>query len=154
MVPVNVNALIEELGLLTRHKLTQQNIRFLRRLAPDLPPVTADATQLEQAFLNLILNAVEAMPDGGRLTIASRALRRPPDNSQPTHIAIEFRDTGPGMTAEQRKRAFTSLLNTTKRNGTGLGLAIVARIVEAHRGEVAVRSSSRRGTTIRVILPL
>src|SRR6266487_1409344 len=70
---VNLNELIEELGLLTRHKLTQQNVLLVRKLEPNLPPVMADAAQLEQVFLNLILNAVEAMPDGGKLTIASRA---------------------------------------------------------------------------------
>src|SRR5438552_10610267 len=73
-VPVQLNELIEELGLLTRHKLTQQNIQLVHQLEPALPPVMADAPQLEQAFLNLILNAVEAMPNGGKLTLTSRAL--------------------------------------------------------------------------------
>ena len=154
MVPVNLNDLIEELWLLTRHKLTHQKIQFIRHCDSDLPPVLADPTQLEQAFLNLILNAVEAMPRGGKLTIASHPVRLPRESTDPTHVAIEFRDTGHGMTTEQRRRAFTSLLTTTKRKGTGLGLATVARIVEAHRGEVAVKSSSSRGTTIRVTLPL
>ena len=154
MVPVDLNELIEELGLLTRHKLTQQNIQLVRKLDEDLPVVMADATQLEQAFLNLILNAVEAMPGGGKLTIVSRPLRSPRSSAGPTHVSVEFRDTGHGMTRDQRKRAFTSLLNTTKRKGTGLGLAIVARIVEAHRGTVEVKSSSSRGTAIAVTLPL
>lgn len=154
MVPVDLNELIEELGLLTRHKLTQQNIQLVRRLDDDLPVVLADATQLEQAFLNLILNAVEAMPGGGKLTIVSCPLRSPRSSAGPTHVRVEFRDTGHGMSRDQRKRAFTSLLNTTKRKGTGLGLAIVARIVEAHRGAVEVKSSSSRGTAIAVTLPL
>ncbi|HKS36768.1 MAG TPA: GAF domain-containing protein [Verrucomicrobiae bacterium] len=154
MVPVDLNELIEELGLLTRHKLTQQNIQLVRKLDEDLPVVMADATQLEQAFLNLILNAVEAMPGGGKLTIVSRPLRSPRSSAGPAHVSVEFRDTGHGMTRDQRKRAFTSLLNTTKRKGTGLGLAIVARIVEAHRGTVEVKSSSSRGTAIAVTLPL
>ena len=93
------------------------------------------ATQLEQAFLNLILNAAEAMPGGGALTITSRSVRLPRGSAQPTHVAVEFRDTGQGMSEEQRRRAFTSVLSTTKAKGTGLGLAIVARVVEAHRGE-------------------
>ena len=154
MVPVDLNELIEELGLLTRHKLTQQSIQLVRKLDEDLPVVMADATQLEQAFLNLILNAVEAMPAGGKLTIVSRPLRLPRSSAGPTHVSVEFRDTGHGMTRDQRKRAFTSLLNTTKRKGTGLGLAIVARIVEAHRGTVEVKSTSSRGTAIAVTLPL
>jgi signal transduction histidine kinase len=73
---------------------------------------------------------------------------------QPTHVVVEFRDTGPGMSKEQRQRAFTSVLSTTKAKGTGLGLAIVARIVEAHRGRVNIRSRLGHGTTVSVILPL
>src|SRR5204863_5079358 len=72
MAAVNLNQLIDDLGLLIRHKLTNQNIQLVRKLQPDLPAVNADVAQLEQAFLNLILNAVEAMPLGGQLAIATR----------------------------------------------------------------------------------
>ena len=144
----------EELGLLTRHKLTQQNVLLVRKLEPNLPPVMADAAQLEQVFLNLILNAVEAMPGGGKLTIASRASPPLDGPEKPAHVIVEVRDTGHGMTKEQRERAFASLLNTTKAKGTGLGLAIVARIVEAHRGKVEIKSSPGRGTTIGITLPV
>jgi len=153
-VPVSLNELIEELGLLTRHKLTQQNIQLARKLEPELPPVMADPTQLEQAFLNLILNAVEAMPNGGQLTIVSRALSASEGSGKPTHVVVEFKDTGHGMTKEQRARAFTSLIQTTKRKGSGLGLAIVARICEAHRARIEIKSNPGRGTTIGITLPL
>ena len=153
-VPVSLNELIEELGLLTRHKLTQQNIQLARKLEPELPPVMADRTQLEQAFLNLILNAVEAMPNGGQLTIVSRALSASEGSGKPTHVVVEFKDTGHGMTKEQRARAFTSLIQTTKRKGSGLGLAIVARICEAHRARIEIKSNPGRGTTIGITLPL
>src|SRR5436309_1811619 len=153
-VPVNLNELIEELGLLTRHKLTQQNIQLARKLEPELPPVMADPTQLEQAFLNPILNAVEAMPNGGQLTIVSRALSASEGSGKPTHVVVEFKDTGHGMTKEQRARAFTSLIQTTKRKGSGLGLAIVARICEAHRARIEIKSNPGRGTTIGITLPL
>jgi len=153
-VPVNLNGLIEELGLLTRHKLTQQNIHLVRKLESELPPVMADPGQLEQVFLNLMLNAVESMPAGGRLTIASRATWSPGGPEKPAWVIVEFKDTGQGMTKEQRARAFTSLLKTAKPKGTGLGLAIVARIVEAHRGKIEIKSSPGRGTTIGVMLPL
>src|SRR5205814_73672 len=99
-------------------------------------------------------NAVEAMPEGGKLTIASRALPPPEGQEKPTHVVVEVRDTGHGMTKEQRERAFTSLLNTSKPKGNGLGLAIVARIVEGHRGLVAIKSSPGRGTTIGITLPI
>lgn len=151
---VNINQLLDDLGLLTRHKLRNQQIQFIRRLQPDLVPIMADGTQLAQAFLNLTLNAVEAMPNGGSLTILTRAFRLPRNSPRPTHIIIEFRDTGPGMPEEQRRRAFSSLLSTTKLKGTGLGLAIVGRVIETHRGKVRIRSHQGRGTTISITLPV
>jgi signal transduction histidine kinase len=154
MAPVNLNQLIEELGLLVRHKLKHQNIALAQEFEHDLPPVLGAATQLEQAFLNLILNAAQAMPGGGTLTITSRLVRLPRGSAQPTHVTVEFRDTGQGMSEEQRRRAFTSVLSTTKANGTGLGFAIVARVVEAHRGRVKIRSRLGHGTTVSVILSL
>jgi signal transduction histidine kinase len=154
LAPVNLNQLIDELGLLVRHKLKNQGIEWIIRLHPDLPAITGDATQLEQAFLNLILNAAEAMPAGGTLTIASRPTQARPASERTDHVLVEFKDTGEGMSPAQRRRAFASLLSTTKRTGTGLGLAIVHRIVEAHHGKLSLRSQPGKGTTIRVILPL
>jgi signal transduction histidine kinase len=151
--PVSLNELVEELGLLVRHKLRNQNIQFLHKLGSNLPLVSADATQLEQAFLNLILNAAEAMPKGGKLTVSSHAIAAN-DSAKPTHVAVEFKDTGEGMTEEQRRRAFTSVLSTTKAKGTGLGLAIVGRVIETHRGEIEINSRLGHGTTISVRLPV
>ncbi|MGD0348996.1 MAG: GAF domain-containing protein [Verrucomicrobiota bacterium] len=151
--PVNLNELIDELGLLVRHKLANQNVEFVRNLQPDLPPVPGDAPQLEQAFLNLILNAAEAMPGGGRLTIRSRAVRSPRARTRPTYVTVEFKDTGKGMSEELQVRAFTAFLNTTKTKGTGLGLAIVGRIIETHHGSIRIKSRPGRGTSITVFLP-
>lgn len=150
---LNVNELLDDLGLLTRHKLKNQNITLVRKLAPDLPPVMGDAMQLEQAFLNLMLNAVQAMPQGGKLTLTTRAIQ-PGDAERPTHVVIEFKDTGEGMSEEQCSRVFTSLLSTTKAKGTGLGLAIVSRVVETHRGTIRVKSRLAHGTTMSVTLPV
>jgi signal transduction histidine kinase len=150
---VNVNELLDDLSLLTRHKLKNQNIQLVRRLAPNLPPVMADAMQLEQAFLNLMLNAVQAMPQGGRLTLTTRAVA-PSGGGKPDRVAIDFKDTGEGMSEEQCQRAFTSLLSTTKAKGTGLGLAIVSRVVETHRGKVKIKSRVGHGTTMSVTLPV
>ena len=151
---VNVNQLISDLALLVRHKLTNQNIRFEQQFENDLPQISADAAQLEQAFLNLTLNAVEAMAGGGTLTIATKSVRLPRGSVASTHVQIEFRDTGAGMTPEVRNRVLDSLLSTTKQKGTGLGLAIVRRVVEAHRGKLKIRSAPGRGTTIAITLPL
>ena len=102
--------------------------------------------------MNLTLNALEAMPDGGRLAIETRAIHLPKSAPEPTYIRIEFTDTGCGMDAETRERAFTSLLNTSKPGGTGLGLAIVGRIVESHAGRIKIKQSPT-GTTFSILLP-
>lgn len=152
-VPVQINPLLTDLALLIRSKLRQHRIEFLTRLDPNLPPVTADPAQLEQALLNLLLNAIEAMPEGGRLTLTTRAVRR---RAQPDHqvwVALGVRDTGPGMTPAQRARAFRGLLETTKPGGTGLGLAITGRILEAHRGQILLASGPGRGTVVTLLLP-
>ena len=152
--PVNLNELIDELSLLVRHKLAQQGVRFVRVLQPDLPAVKGDARQLEQAFLNLILNAAEAMPGGGTLKLTSRDLRQPRDSTRPKSIEIKFSDTGKGMSHEQRRRSFQSMLRTTKPKGSGLGLAIVGRIVESHQGKVRIKPRRNQGTTVSILLPV
>lgn len=150
--PVDVNKVIDDLGLLIRHKLAQQKIEFVRDLDSDLPSVEADPSQLSQAFLNLTLNAAEAMAGGGVLKITTRLL--PPAEKAPgPRLLIEFHDTGHGMSEEQQKAAFRSLLQTTRKKGTGLGLAIVARIVEAHGGEISVTSNPGQGAAFRILLP-
>jgi len=146
-VAVNLNSLVDELSLLVRHKLANQGVRLVRDLQPNLPLVMGDATQLEQAFLNLILNAAEAMPDGGALTIKTRAL-------QSAQVSVAFKDTGGGMAPEQQQRAFKAVLSTTKAKGTGIGLAIVGRIIETHHGQIRILSRPGRGTTMRITLPM
>ena len=145
--PVNLNDLVDELSLLVRHKLANQGIKLVRELQPDLPLVSGDAPQLEQAFLNLILNAAEAMPGGGTLTIKTTALPS-------AQVAVAFKDTGAGMSKEQQQRAFKTVLATTKAKGTGLGLAIVGRVVETHHGQIRILSRPGRGTTMRITLPV
>jgi signal transduction histidine kinase len=148
--PVNLNDLVDELGLLVRHKLSNQGVRLMRELSPNLPLVSGDATQLEQAFLNLILNAAEAMPVGGILTIRTRELISADKGKQ---VAIEFKDTGAGMSKEQQKGAFKTVLATTKAKGSGLGLAIVGRIIETHHGVISIRSRQGQGTKIQIVFP-
>ncbi|MDP7047898.1 MAG: GAF domain-containing protein, partial [Verrucomicrobiota bacterium] len=148
----DINNLIDDLCLLVRRKSAQQNVELETRLAKRLPSVKADGPQLSQVFLNLTLNALEAMPDGGQLAIETRAIHLPKTSATPTHVRIEFSDTGCGMDAESRKRAFTSLLHTSKPGGTGLGLAIVGRIVESHGGRIKIKPSDG-GTTLSILLP-
>jgi signal transduction histidine kinase len=150
LAPVNLNSLVDELRLLVRHKLLNQGIKLILDLQPNLPLVSGDAPQIEQAFLNLILNAAEAMPNGGTLTISSFMNI---NNDSKSSAVVEFKDTGVGMTKEQQQRAFKEILVTSKARGTGLGLAIVGRIIETHHGEIKISSRAGRGTAIRVMFP-
>lgn len=153
--PVDLNALVTELSLLVRHKLANQGVKLVSTLQSDLPTVLGDATQLEQAFLNLILNAAEAMPEGGRLSVITRAV--PADNpaaAGPATVIVEFTDEGEGMSEAQQRRAFGSVLSTTKAKGTGLGLAIVGRTMETHGGSVRIRSRRGHGTTFELEFPV
>ncbi|MFN0067647.1 MAG: ATP-binding protein, partial [Limisphaerales bacterium] len=145
---VAVAEVIENLRLLVRHKLRHQGITLDLQLPPGLPAVRADAIQFEQACLNLVLNAAEAMPAGGRLAIRARSL---PDKGG--RVRLTFHDAGEGMSHEQAQRAFTGILGTTKPQGTGLGLALVRRFVEVHQGVVRLRSRPGRGTSIALTLP-
>jgi len=154
LAPVNLNQVLDDLALLVRHKLKNQNIELIQIAGEDLPPIMAESTQVEQVFLNLILNAAEAMPGGGRLTITSRSLRVGRKSGPPTHIMVEFKDTGHGMSDHMRKHAFSSVLQSTKRKGTGLGLAIVRRVLEFHQGKLKIKSNPGKGTTVGVILPV
>ena len=135
--------------------LLEQSLRFLprgdievvRRLDTSLPPVSVDPNLLHQALLNILVNARQAMPNGGRLTIETRILG---GNGRPVQIRIA--DTGIGIPADQLLRIFQPFF-TTKAQGTGLGLAITARVVEEHGGRITVESAVGKGTTFTIALP-
>jgi signal transduction histidine kinase len=145
---VDVNDLLDDVVLLTRQKLNQQKIELVRKFGEGLPKVRADRGQVEQACLNLILNAADAMMRGGTLTVSS-AMRHEPSSV----VVLSFTDTGMGMAPEKQKQIFEPFL-TTKAHGTGLGLAIVQKIVEAHSGKIEVKSAPKKGTTFRILLPV
>jgi len=126
-------------------------------LASWLPRVQADAEQLKQVFLNLALNAFQAMPNGGRLQVSSRVARDElafwrEGSRRADVVEIRFRDTGPGIPEEARENVFVPFY-TTKEKGTGLGLAICQRIVKAHQGSIVVRSPPGEGAELLVSLP-
>jgi two-component system nitrogen regulation sensor histidine kinase NtrY len=121
------------------------NVRLDTVLAPGLPMAAMDRDLMGRALGNLVANALEAMPDGGTLTVRTRA--------DGEGVALEVSDTGPGLTEDQRTRLFTPYY-TTKKGGTGLGLAIVQGIVSDHGGRIQVESAPGAGTTFTLILPL
>lgn len=151
---MNVNRLVEDLGILIHHKCRVQGVVQDTRLDARIPEFQGDATQLEQAFLNVILNSLEVMPEGGRLRIRTRWIPSKDPSEGPGTVVIRLSDTGNGMPREQRERAFTSLLSSTKPKGTGIGLAVVARVVETHQGRVRIWSRPGRGTSVGMFLPI
>jgi signal transduction histidine kinase len=124
----------------------QARVERVVEIAPDLPLVMADAGLLRQAFLNLCVNAIHAMRDGGGGTLTATAAR------DGAGVRVEVRDTGPGLDPETARRIFEPFF-TTKAEGTGLGLAIVRQAVEAHGGTISVESRPGSGATFRVWLP-
>jgi signal transduction histidine kinase len=115
-------------------------------LAPELPSHELDEAQLEQVCLALMTNAVEAMPEGGRLTVTTAA-------ASGAEIRLEIADSGQGIPPEQLQKIF-QLFYTRKARGTGVGLAITKRIVEGHGGVIEVESDLTKGTKFRLILPV
>jgi signal transduction histidine kinase len=146
---VSAQQLIDDVFLLTRHKLQQQGIEFRSTVAEDLPLLRADRAQLEQVLLNLILNAADAMPEGGtlRLSAALEELDGEP------HLALAVRDNGQGMSADQIANLFAPFL-TYKDSGTGIGLAIVKKIMENHQSKVQVESKVGQGTKFKLLFPM
>ena len=143
--PVPLGRLLEE--AVRTATSGQPHLHVEWALEPDVPPVPVDERMMRQAFLNLALNAVQAMPQGGTLRIsARRCLTRP-------GASVEFTDTGPGIPPGLKERLFEPFF-TTKAKGTGLGLAIVQRTLDAHGGHISVESPPGGGTTFRLILPL
>jgi signal transduction histidine kinase len=137
--------LLESTLLIAQPKLQSSGISLVRDWNGELPPVRVDRPQMQQAILNLLLNAVEAMPDGGTLKLA---LARRGEWAE-----ISIADTGCGIPAELQPKVF-QLFFTTRPGGNGLGLATAARIVQDHNGSIDFTSEAGRGTTFRIELPL
>ncbi|HUN42912.1 MAG TPA: ATP-binding protein [Acetobacteraceae bacterium] len=155
---VNLHHLLSGIGdLLTR--AVGATVSLQTRFAGELPPALVDPTQLELALLNLAINARDAMPDGGRLTLDNFALSSvPPDLAEDlapgSYIAIAVTDTGAGMTPDVRERAFEPFFTTKEQGkGTGLGLSQVYGFVRQSGGTVKLRSAPGEGTTVTIYLP-
>jgi signal transduction histidine kinase len=145
---INLSALIERVLVLIDATVRKQRIEIERAFAPDLPLVWGYTDQLTQVMLNIIVNAIQAMPTGGKLRLETCAAN---DGAAPL-AAARVGDTGFGIPEEQLSRIFTPFF-TTKRDGTGLGLALCAEIVAEHRGRITVESTPGRGSTFTVLLP-
>ncbi|MDT3698111.1 MAG: ATP-binding protein [Thermincola sp.] len=142
---VDVNDIVKSLFSFAKSYFQQHNVEADFQPANDLPPVKADVEKLKQAFLNLIFNSVEAMPEGGQITVRT-ALKD-------DFVVLEFFDNGRGIPENDISKLFDPFF-TTKNTGTGLGLAIVHNIIELHHGKTEVQSKPGEGAVFRITLPI
>jgi signal transduction histidine kinase len=156
--------IVNEVRPLMEQRFDRNGIQFIENYAPDLPLVYVDFQQIQQVFINLFLNAIDAMPSGGQLTISARPswtmLKRvdrrsqlyPSPHQRTLYSHVSVTDTGEGIPRENLQAIFDPFF-TTKPQGSGLGLSIVYRIIEEHNGDIQVQSEPGKGTTFALLLP-
>jgi two-component system NtrC family sensor kinase len=145
----NVNRVLDECIALVDTQALFHNIRIVKHLAQDLPQVPMDPSQIQQVFMNMIINAAEAMDGVGQLTLTTRHV--PADSA----VEVEFTDTGHGVSEDDMDRIFSPFFTTKEvGHGTGLGLAISYGIVKEHKGTITVESQVGKGTTFTIRLPV
>jgi len=132
---------------LLRPEAAARGIEIDLRIDPNLPPMIADPSQLTQALLNLVINAIQAVEGAGRVEVRGRA------EEAREFVALEIRDTGPGVPVERQSAIFEPFF-TTRAEGSGVGLWVVQQIVMAHGGEVAVANAPGSGAVFTVRLPV
>ena len=158
-VPVNLHQLLERVALLTEESARERSVTIVRRYDPSLPPILGDEDRLVQVFHNLVRNAIEAMADGGQLTLATRVSMNPlfakvdMGSGQRSMVEIQVLDEGSGIPAAARARIFDPFF-TTKERGLGLGLALCHQVMEQHRGAIQIDSVEAHGTTVTCFLPI
>jgi signal transduction histidine kinase len=144
--PVNVNEIIQQIVALLQDSAHRHSILIRTELAPELPTATADRVQLQQVLMNLMLNGIEAMKDGGgELSVTSK-------KTGVGQLLILVSDSGVGLPVEEPERIFEAFF-TTKPQGTGMGLAISRRIIEAHGGRLWASANAGQGTIFQFELP-
>ena len=142
---VDINRVLEQVLAMVGHQAQLQNLEVIKEFNPSLPHVLGDFDQLQQVFTNLILNAIQAMPNGGTLTLRNSVT----DNV----IQVDIQDTGLGIPKENLSQLFTPFFTTKEKDkGVGLGLAVVHGIVERHKGRIKVKSEVGKGTTFSIYL--
>jgi len=147
--PARVTEILDDLLLLlSQEQLSRSHVRIEKDYDPDLPEIDIDSAQTREAFWNLLVNAVEAMPEGGELRVSVAR-----SNRGGNFVEVVVADSGKGVSETEQDKIFEPF-HTTKADGTGLGLAIVQRVVEAHAGEVEVDSEEGTGSAFRLRFPM
>jgi two-component system NtrC family sensor kinase len=131
-----------------RHQPMFRRLRLEMRIAPELPAITADANQLSQIMMNLLLNAAQATPEGGSITISAQKIKFA------EALELTVTDTGAGIPADILPHVFEPFFTTKRGQGTGLGLSISHAYVRSHGGDIRVDSLPGHGTTVRITLPI
>jgi signal transduction histidine kinase len=145
---IQLGRLLDETLTFVRHQPMFRRLRLETRIAPELPAITADANQLSQILMNLLLNAAQATPDGGSITISAQKIKFA------EAVELSVTDTGEGIPADILPHVFEPFSTTKRGQGTGLGLSISHAYVRSHGGDIRVDSIPGRGTTVRITLPL
>jgi signal transduction histidine kinase len=155
LVPLDLNLLLERICAATMPTLEARGVECEKALDQTLPPIVGDADRLQQVFINLVNNALDAMPEGGRLRLETRMIGPVAGNGHGPHILVEISDTGCGMNAETRAHIFDPLYTTKERGrGTGLGLVVVRQVMLEHQGEIEVESEPGKGTSFSLRFPV
>jgi len=155
---VDVNHLVGEVIELTRPRwrdVSQRqgiSINLACELDPHLADLVSDTSELREALINLVFNAVDALPQGGVITLATRMVA-PPDGGTASQLQIEVRDNGIGMDERTRQRCLEPFFTTKAQRGTGLGLSMVYGVMQRHEGAIDIDSAPNRGTTVRLTFP-
>lgn len=145
LAPVDINQILRDVRKLLSHGLLSSQTRLVGELATGLPLTMGDANQLKQAFLNIINNGIQSMPDGGTIEVTTA--------QSGGSIVVSIEDTGPGIPGEVMSKLFVPFF-TTRKTGSGLGLAVTKRIIENHGGDIEVMSEVGKGTKFNVSLPI
>ena len=147
----DINEVIQDTLNLCEHEMTVENIKVVKEFGRNLPPIDISILQMQQVFLNLIVNARQAMPGGGTLTISTRLVNR--DGVQ--EVEVVFTDTGKGIKKEDLSKMFKPFFTTKEKGkGTGLGLSVSRSIVEKHKGTIKTESEGEgKGTKFTIFLP-
>jgi len=167
LMPEDLNDIVESaLGLLY-HRVKFEKIKVVRELGHDLPKISADKRKMEQVFVNILLNAIQAMPNGGNLILRSYTMRLQDANSEPVRntagyfdvgqraVIAEIEDAGVGISEEDLSKIFEPFFTTKEpQEGTGLGLSVTRNIVDIHKGYLSVESEKNKGTKVSVYLPI
>ena len=145
---LNFGRMIDETFAFLHHQPLFRQIKLEKKVPPDLPAITADANQISQVLMNLLLNSAQAMPEGGTITISAEKVKFS------EKIEFKIKDTGQGIPADILPHIFEPFFTTKRGRGTGLGLSISQTYIRSHGGDITAESIPNRGTTVKIVLPV